>query len=103
MASPEEKIQEEIKKANDWYQQKYRKTFEVHQRYDKEEQKFSWRLIARIGGKDRMLPFGVTEKIMNTPLMIDQIIPKIGPHIRAVLTKAQTKWEPHILAMKVNQ
>lgn len=97
--SVEKEIKEEIKKAEIWYRQKYKKPLEVHYRYDKKDRHFSWRLVASIGGQDRVLAFGVSAESAegeNFPLMKA----KLFDYIKVTLTKAQVKWEPMILASK---
>lgn len=95
----EEEIKKEIKKAQDWYSTKYRKTLEVHHRYDKQDKHFSWRIVAVIGGKERVLAFGISaEKAEGKDF--PQIKAKIYDYIKQTLIKAQVKWEPGILALK---
>lgn len=97
--SVEEEIKAEIKKAQDWYGVTYKKTLEVHHRYDKVDKHFSWRLVANIGGKDRILAFGVSaEKAEGRDF--PKIKAKVFDYIKQTLIKAQVKWEPHILALK---
>lgn len=97
MGSPEEEIEKEIKKAQAWYGGKYRKKFTVAKRYDKVTKHFSWRIIADIGGKDRILPFGISVETMESE-KFPIIKARILDYIKQSLIKAQVKWEPMILS-----
>ncbi len=102
-SSIEEEIKKEIKKASDWYGQKYKKKLDVHFRYDKQERHFSWRVVAWIGGAERVLPFGISEKSaleMMEKKRWNSMKAKIFDYIKQSLIKAQVKYEPHILALK---
>lgn len=97
--SVEEELKAEIKRAQDWYRTTYKKTLEVHHRYDKVDKHFSWRIVASIGGSDRVLAFGVSaEKAEGKDF--PQIKARLYDYIKQTLIKAQVKWEPHILALK---
>lgn len=97
--SVEKEIKEEIKKAEIWYRQKYKKPLEVHYRYDKQEKHFSWRLVAVIGGAERVLAFGISAESAEGPTF-PAIKARLLDYIKVTLTKAQAKWEPMILGMK---
>lgn len=98
MARPLDEIEEEIKKAQGWYGQRYRKEFVVRRRYDKEEKHFSWQIIAVIGGKERVMQFGISVASLEGP-QFKFIKPRILDHIKQTLIKSQVKWEPGILAI----
>ena len=92
MVSPGEKaIQKEIEKAQEWYGKTYKNTFEVHQRYDKVEKHFSYRLVAMIGGQERVLAFGVSAQTMEGPMFF-QIKAKLVEFIKRSLIAAHTKY-----------
>lgn len=97
-SSPEEEIKEEIKKVEAWYASKYKKTLEVHYRYDKQEKHMSWRIVANIGGAQRVLPFGLSIEKAESK-QFPEIKAKVAEYIKQSLIKAQVKWEPHILAL----
>lgn len=99
MASPQAQIVKEFKKAQDWYKKTYRKDIEIHERYDNKEKAFSWRLVARIGGQDRIIALGMTAKQAesdNFNRMRDEVL----RYVQSALTKAQAKWEPMVLRSK---
>lgn len=94
--SAEEEIKEEIKKAHDWYGRTYKKNIEVQYRYDSKEKHMSWRIIAVIGGQERMLPLGLSEKNI-TEENLPRIKARLFDYIKQSLIKAQVKYEPHVL------
>lgn len=97
--SVEEEIKEEIKKATDWYRRTYKKEVEVHHRYDKVDKHFSWRIVASIGGQDRVMGLGISA-VKAEGKDFPQIKARIFDYVKQTLIKAQVKYEPHILALK---
>lgn len=97
--SVEKEIKEEIQKAEIWYRTKYKKSLAVHYRYDKQEKHFSWRIVAEIGGKERVLAFGISAESVEGDTF-PAMKAKLLDYIKVTLTKAQAKWEPMILASK---
>lgn len=99
MASPEEQVEEVIRRGQSWYGQKYRKSFVVLRRYDKEDKHWTWQITCDIAGRERRMQFGMTEA-MTKQNKWNTYLERLFDHIKYTITKAQSKWEPELLARK---
>lgn len=92
MASPDQEIEAEIQKAQAWYSEKYKRTFDVIRRYDKFDRKWSWQITSMIGNKPRVMQFGLTADTAEGP-HFKEIRNKVLDYIKTTLVKAHVKFE----------
>jgi hypothetical protein len=94
MDSPNEKVIEEFKKAQAWFSERYGKTFDIHERYDRKEKKWSWRLVANIGGEDRIIALGLSAATAENEVWFNLMKSKVLDYVKQCLIKAMAKFEP---------
>lgn len=96
-SAPEKAIQKEIEKAVDFYRSKFNHKVEVHQRYDKVEKHFSWRIVVYFKRDEWVLPFGISVASMESPKFFI-IKGKLKQFIINSMLRAQRRFEPVFLA-----